>query len=136
MQATINMILDDKDIIDITFSVNKIRCRSGKTDLLPTAELIIANTAKYYGLSYDDLVSRNREYNIINAQQVTMYIIRKLTNYSLGNIGKLFHCDYSKVLASLRHIEEKIHKNPNFASEVKSIIKEISNEESEDVHHE
>ena len=126
MQATIHIILDDKDSIDITLFANKIRSESAKSELFPTPESIIAETARYYELSYNDLIGYNRECNKTNTQRVAMYLIRKLTNFSLRKTGELLNCDYSRVKLSLCHVEAKMRDNPEFADEIKSIITKVN----------
>ena len=125
MQATIHIILDDKDSIDITLFANKIRYESAKPEPFPSPESIIAETARYYELSYDDLIGYDRECNKTNAQCIAMYLIRKLTNFSLRKTGELFNCDYSRVKSSLCHVEAKMRDNPEFTREINSIITEV-----------
>jgi len=65
-------------------------------DLLPQAEteipapLILEETAKYYNLSIDDLISKSRSRPLTNARHVAMYLIRECTGMSLVKIGEMF----------------------------------------------
>jgi len=59
-----------------------------KNDFLPTPEIIIQETARFYHLSEEDLRGSGRTRDTALARQVSMYLIRKLTDLSLVSIGK------------------------------------------------
>ena len=72
---------------------------------LPTPSLIISQVCKFYNV--DDAVIRSTQKNkgVAEARQVAMYLIRKLTNLSLPDIGKEFNRDHSTVLHAIRKVE-------------------------------
>ena len=53
------------------------------------ADLILDETARYFGLSAQDLISPNRSRPLTNARHVAMYLIRESTGQSLVKIGEL-----------------------------------------------
>jgi chromosomal replication initiator protein len=65
-------------------------------DLLPQAEaeippqLILEESAKYFGLSVNDLVSPNRSRPLTTARHVAMYLMRECSGQSLVKIGETF----------------------------------------------
>jgi chromosomal replication initiator protein len=65
-------------------------------DLLPQAEaeipplLILEESAKYFGLSVEDLVSPNRSRPLTTARHVAMYLMRECSGQSLVKIGETF----------------------------------------------
>jgi chromosomal replication initiator protein len=65
-------------------------------DLLPQAEaeiapqLILEESARYFGLSVDDLVSPNRSRPLTTARHVAMYLMRECSGQSLVKIGDTF----------------------------------------------
>ncbi|MGZ8603584.1 MAG: chromosomal replication initiator protein DnaA [Actinomycetota bacterium] len=65
-------------------------------DLLPQAEaeippqLILEESARYFGLSVDDLVSPNRSRPLTTARHVAMYLMRENSGQSLVKIGETF----------------------------------------------
>jgi len=65
-------------------------------DLLPQAEaeippqLILEESAKYFGLSVQDLVSPNRSRPLTTARHVAMYLMRECSGQSLVKIGETF----------------------------------------------
>jgi chromosomal replication initiator protein len=65
-------------------------------DLLPQAEaeippaIIVEETAKYFGLTIDDLTSHSRSRPLTTARHVAMFLIRETTGASLPKIGEMF----------------------------------------------
>jgi len=65
-------------------------------DLLPQAEaeiapdLILEESAKYFGLSVQDLISPNRSRPLTTARHVAMYLMRECSGQSLVKIGETF----------------------------------------------
>ncbi|MBV7294345.1 chromosomal replication initiator protein DnaA [Corynebacterium sp. TAE3-ERU12] len=77
-----------------------------------TPDLIISTTAEYYGLSINDLRSPRRSRPISHARQVTMHLIRRMTNLSLVSIGAtLGGRDHATVLHGDNKIEREISEN-------------------------
>jgi len=60
---------------------------------------------KFY--SIDEVLLRGTQKNkgTAEARQIAMYLIRKLTNLSLPDIGKEFARDHSTVLYAIRKVE-------------------------------
>jgi chromosomal replication initiator protein len=79
-------------------------------DLLPQggevpAEIILAETARYFGLRREDLVSKSRSRPLTTARHVAMYILRELTQLSLVKIGELFDRDHTTVMHGIQKVE-------------------------------
>ncbi|KFI60111.1 chromosomal replication initiator protein DnaA [Bifidobacterium gallicum] len=51
---------------------------------------IIGQVAKYFYLTFDDLVGRSRTKNVALARQIAMYLTREMTSMSLVDIGQVF----------------------------------------------
>lgn len=93
----------------------------------PTPDIIIEETAKYYNLTPDDLKGQSRTKSITNARQISMYIIRKLTNFPLTNIGDIFQGrDHTTVRSSIIKVEKAIMDSVEFSQTVKDIISNIN----------
>ncbi len=91
-----------------------------------TIDRIFEKVAKKYGITPDDIKSPKRTKDIAHARHVAIYIIRKQTNLSLPQIGKLFKRDHTTVLSSLKFIEKEISTNSVLEMEITELIKEIS----------
>ncbi len=83
-------------------------------DLLPQAEaeippqVILDETARYYGLSVADLVSKSRSRPLTNARHVAMYLIRETTGMTLPKIGELFERDHTTALHGINKIDKNM----------------------------
>jgi chromosomal replication initiator protein len=98
-------------------------------DLLPQTEaeippaLILEETAHYYGLSVDDLVSPSRSRPLTTARHVAMYLLRECTAMSYVRIGELFGGrDHTTVL----HGVTKIDKNMRDREPVYRQVQDLS----------
>ena len=81
-------------------------------DLLPeggheiSAELIIDETADYFGLQRDDLLSKNRSRPLTTARHMAMYLQREFTGLSLIKIAENFNRDHTTALHGIKKIEQ------------------------------
>ena len=88
-------------------------------------EKILMHVSKRYGISVDDIKSKKKTDSIANARHVSIYIIRKLTDLSLKDIGKVFDRNHSTIISSINKIELNIKTVKNFEGEINQLIKEI-----------
>ena len=88
-------------------------------------EKILLHVSKKYGVSIEDIKSKKKTDSIAGARHVSVYIIRKLTDLSLKEIGRVFGRDHSTVLSSINKIELNIRTVKNYDSEINLLIKEI-----------
>ena len=94
---------------------------------VPTADIIITETARYYGLTEDTIRGQSRQKNTATARQVAMYLCRTLTNMALTDIGHHFEDrNHATVLASIRKIEDLMKTSPDMASTIRDINSNIS----------
>ena len=61
-----------------------------KSDIVPTADVIIDEVCKFYNIEPATLRGQGRAKDISLARQIAMYQIRRMTNLSLKEIGKEF----------------------------------------------
>ena len=72
---------------------------------LPTPSLIISQVCKFYSIEEDVLRGTLKNKGTAEARQVATYLIRKLTNLSLPDIGKEFNRDHTTILYGIRKVE-------------------------------
>ena len=98
-----------------------------KSDILPTADVIIDEVCKFYNIEPTILRGQGRSKDIVLARQIAMYQIRRMTNLSLDEIGQEFSGrDHSTVIHSIRQIEESIKSDSEKAEIVKDITANIN----------
>ena len=118
-------ILDDVITIDSVKRAIKDVIRTGT--YIPTPDSIIRETARYYSLKEEDLRGQNRSKNTAMARQVSMYLMRSLTNLSLKDIGAQYEArNHTTVLSSIRKVEELLKTDPAMASTVRDITSNIN----------
>ena len=118
-------ILDDVITIESVKRAIKDVIRTG--DLIPTPERIIKETARYYSLKEEDLRGQNRSKNMAIARQVSMYLMRSLTNLSLQEIGSEYQGrNHSTVLTSIRKVEDLLKTDATMSGTVRDITSNIN----------
>ncbi|MHA1575151.1 MAG: chromosomal replication initiator protein DnaA [Alphaproteobacteria bacterium] len=87
---------------------------------------IIKTVAFYFNIKKNDLISRKKNNSIVKPRQISMYLIRKETNYSLPEIGRFFGGkDHSTVLYSIKKIEALLKSDKTLRNNVNSILKNL-----------
>jgi chromosomal replication initiator protein len=100
-------------------------------DLLPqgsqeiSSETIMDETAKYFGLGREDLVSKSRSRPLTTARHIAMYLLRELTGLSLIKIGELFERDHSTALHGIQKIEGQMPVRGSTYKQVQDLTKKI-----------
>ena len=98
-----------------------------KSDIVPTAEVIIDEVCKFYNIEPTILRGQGRAKDISLARQIAMYLIRSMTNLSLKEIGKEFdNRDHTTVLHSIERVEELSKSDPEKAEIIKDITANIN----------
>jgi chromosomal replication initiator protein len=90
---------------------------------LPTPSLIISQVCKFYSVDEATLRGTQRTRGIAEARQVAQYLIRKLTNLSLPDIGTEFGKDHTTVLYNIRKVEAALK---NGDKELQDNIRDIT----------
>lgn len=131
LEGVVKRLTAYRDILDDTITVDSVRraikdvIRTGT--YIPTPEVIIEETARYYQLTAEDLRGQRRSKNTAMARQVSMYLMRNLTNLSLQDIGSEYgDRNHSTVLSSIRKVEELLKSNPDMAGTVRDITSNIN----------
>ena len=115
-------VMDEEAIMKALEDVVK-----NSNEYIPTPESIIDYISKYFGIEPDVLQGQSRSRDITNARQIAMYLIRRMTNLSLKDIGKaLGNRDHSTVMHSLEKVEAQMRSDPAFAETVKEITTNIN----------
>jgi chromosomal replication initiator protein len=94
---------------------------------IPTPDIIIEETARYFSVTQADITGQRRSKNVAKARQVSMYLIRSLTNLSLVDIGGMYDGrNHSTVLSSIRRIEELIRTDQETADSIRDISSNVN----------
>ena len=94
---------------------------------LPTPSLIISQVCKFYSVDEEKIRGTLKNKGTTEARQVAMYLIRKLTNLSLPDIGKEFARDHSTVLYAIRKVEVALKNgDTNMQNNIRDITANIN----------
>ena len=110
-----------KEAIDEVISV----IDPGNIPLDILIDRIISTVSKYYSVEVEELKSKKKTDAVANARHIAIYIIRKLTDKSFSEIGKIFGRDHSTVMASCERVSTNIKTMIKTESDIKKLIKEI-----------
>lgn len=97
-------------------------------EFVPSPALIIEYICRYYDVDEEQVRGQGRKRDLMEARQTAMYLIRRMTNLSLNDIGREFgDRDHTTVLHSLDQVEKKMRSDPAYAEKVKEITTNINN---------
>ena len=132
LEGAVKMIVAYRDIMDDEITVVTVTrilkdMFKDSKDLIPTVDDIVEETAKFYLLKPEDLKGQSRTRDTALARQIAMFLIRKLTNLSLKDIGAIFEGrDHSTVLSSIRRIEANLGEPSDFSKIIRDITSNIN----------
>ena len=110
LEGTVKKILAYRDLNDMPLDLANISRAIDdmfkvEGNALPTPSLIISQVCKFYSIEEQVLRGANKSKGTAEARQVAMYLVRKLTNLSLPDIGREFARDHSTALYAIRKVE-------------------------------
>ena len=110
IEGTVKKILAYRDLNNMPLDLPNISRAiddmfKSEGNALPTPNLIITQVCKFYSVDETVLRGTQRNRGVSEARQMSMYLIRKLTNLSLPDIGNEFAKDHTTVLHAIRKVE-------------------------------
>lgn len=78
-----------------------------------------------YNISRETILGKKRSANVVLARHTCMYILREGLEKTYEEIGAVFSCDHTTVMAAIRKIEREKAEKPNFAEDVENLIRDI-----------
>ena len=97
-------------------------------DSLPVSSVVdktMSIVSEVYGITVDDLKSKNRTQNVSTARNVCMYVIRNVTNITLNAVGAYFGKNHATVINSINNVEREMSVNQTFKNTVNDIIRQV-----------
>lgn len=88
---------------------------------------IVKNVCKFYSYTVQELRSKSRNKELTQARHVAMFLMKKLTQQSLRDIGHFFGGrDHSTVMHGLQKISHDLETNSDLQQKVRLIEREIA----------
>ena len=113
IEGTVKKILAYRDLNNMPLDLPNISRAiddmfKSEGNAVPTPSLIISQVCKFYSVDETVLRGTLKNKGTTEARQMAMYLIRKLTNLSLPDIGKEFNRDHTTVLYAIRKVESAL----------------------------
>lgn len=110
IEGTVKKILAYRDLNDMPLDLPNISRAIGdmiksQEISVPTPALIISQVCRFYNLDEAVLRGNQRNRGTAEARQIAMYLIRKLANLSLPEIGKEFNRDHTTALYAVQKVQ-------------------------------
>lgn len=112
----INTITIDKAIADVIHTGNYV----------PTPDEIVAETARYYQVSPEDICGLRRSKTVAMARHISVYLIRTQTNMSLNDIGKYLGRDHATIMSSERKITKAMQTDNELSTTIRDITSNLN----------
>lgn len=132
IEGTVNKILAFQELlgqqVDVDTVTRAVRDMfKDKQDFMPSPDAIIEEVGKFYNIDPLDIKGQARTKDTVMARQVAMYEIRRMTNLSLKEIGKVFNGrDHTTAMHSIERVEKLIKDSPEQAEAIKDINANIN----------
>ncbi len=91
-------------------------------------EKIIAEVARTYDVSENEIISKRKTAELAKARQIAMYIAKETTELGYKPIGEAFGKDHTTVLYAVKKIESWSKENPREKELINDIIKNLKTE--------
>ena len=83
--------------------------------------MIVKEVASYYNIEISDIKGKKRTAIIKDARNISIYLTRKITQYSTTEIGTYFDRDHSTITHSIDKIEKERKSNAELSSALDSL---------------
>lgn len=91
------------------------------------AQEIQTTVAKFLNVETIDLLSQSRISKIVEARHIAIYLMRRLTNYTLKEIGILFgRRHHTTIMHAEEEVKSRMEKDKNFNNLINKIIQQMN----------
>ena len=115
----------------LSISVAQNAIRDIRNDSQPepvTVKKVIEEVSRTYSVSPDDILSKKHDAPISAARQISMYIVREVTQMPVTSIGSEFGGrDHSTVIYAINKVKKLMSKNPKERDLINDIIQNLQN---------
>lgn len=91
-----------------------------------TPEAILDATSNAFGHTIADLIGKSRSRPLVQARQISMYVLREMTDYSYPAIGRVFgNRDHTTVMHAVEKITNLMHERRAVYEQVMDLMQRI-----------
>lgn len=107
--------------------LGRVQLADVKTPQVIDLDAVVRMVCKHYPYKVDELISKNRSKDLAFVRHLTMFLMKKITDKSLRDIGRFFGGrDHATVVHALQKMEKSIKIDPQLAHVVRSLESELS----------
>lgn len=97
----------------------------------PSPRHILTETARYFGLTLEDLTGKRRSRDIVVPRQVAMYVLRDILELSYPQIGgHLGGRDHTTIMHGFQKIEALVANQDNITQDIAEVRQRITQQEA------
>ena len=132
IEGTVKKILAYRDLNDMPLELPNVTRAiddmfKNEGNAVPTPSIIITQVCKFYSVEESTIRGTLKSKGVTEARQVACYLIRKMTNLSLPDIGKEFNRDHTTILYAIRKVEMALKKgDSNIQNNLRDITANIN----------
>ena len=113
IEGTVKKILAYRDLNNMPLDLPHISRAiddmfKSEGNALPTPGLIIGQVCKFYSIDEATLRGTQRNKAVVEARQVAIYLIQKMTNLSTPEIGKEFNKDHTTIMYAANKVKTSL----------------------------
>lgn len=122
LEGAVNLLAANIRIQNVVLSIENVRSiiteylGASSRRLNPT--LITSTVGDFFNVNPNSLKSKKRKREILVPRQVSMFLMRDLTNLSLDDIGSFFGRDHSTVLNAIKRVNVLMSEDPFFKRKI------------------
>ncbi len=90
-----------------------------------TPAKILSFVSQKFGVPEEDIKSKKKTKDIVNARHIAVYLTRSLLDIPLASVGKLYNRDHTTIMASIENVEKERKKSAEFDNQINEIIRDI-----------
>jgi len=123
--------ISGKESLSYSDIVKRIKENLRENEKKVNAELILDETASFFGIKPEDLRGKSRVKEIAHTRQVAMYLIREMTNLPFENIGEILGGrDHATVMSGIRNIQQEYSIKSDLRDQIRDIRHTITTKSS------
>ena len=133
IEGTVKKIMAYRDLNNMPLDLQNVSVaiedmfKTGSGNTLPSPDLIISQVCKFYSIDENTIRGTEKTRGTAEARQVAVYLVRKLTNLSSPDIGKVFNKDHSTILYSINKVESMLKSgDENLKNHIRDITANIN----------
>ena len=82
--------------------------------------------AEEFGVPYDQILSKQRQANIVRARHAAMYLAQMATRFSLSQLGAIFDRDHTTVLHAVRRAHDEIRRSSEYRDQINAVREAVN----------